>query len=158
MTEHTSSNRTLRAAVSVSEMAKMLSLSRARLYELIHRGIFLPPVYSTANRRPLYTADMQQRNLEVRRSQRGINDEYVMFYERQRPSQVERSPRSTRRRAGRNGRHNGLIHGLRSLGMDATAAQIERAMATCFPEGPEGINESEVLRAVYRHLRRPQSA
>ena len=143
----------MRAAVTVSQMARMLNLSRARFYELIHRGVFLAPVYSTANRRPLYTADMQQRNLDVRRSQRGINDEYVMFYERQSPSRVERSTRSTGRSKGNNGKRTGLIHGLRSLGMEATAEQIDEAMGVCFPDGSEGMNESEVLRVVYRHLR-----
>ena len=157
MTERTSSSQSPRAATSVSQMARMLGLSRARFYELIHRGVFLAPVYSTANRRPLYTAEMQQRNLDVRRTQRGINNEYVMFYERQKPSQVERSTRQTGRRADRNGQHNGLIHGLRSLGMDATGSQIEQAMAACFPDGFEGTNESEVLRTVYRHLRRLQT-
>ena len=81
----------LRAAVSVSQMAKMLRLSRASFYEHVRRGNFLAPIYSLGTRRPIYTAEMQQRNLEVKATQMGANGEYVLFYERQpRGQRVER--------------------------------------------------------------------
>jgi hypothetical protein len=47
-----------KTVVSVSEMAAMVGLSRARFYQL--QGTAFPiPVYDVATRRPVYTEDMQ---------------------------------------------------------------------------------------------------
>lgn len=48
-----------KAAVSVSEMARMMGLSRSRFYQLI--GSALPfPIYDVATRRPIYDQQLQQ--------------------------------------------------------------------------------------------------
>ena len=146
----TSNIRNLKAAASVSQMAKMVGLSRARFYNLVSQGVFLPPVHSPSTKRPFYTADMQQRNLEVRQTQRGINGDYILFYDKQ-PPQSRRQQRQQQRQNGR--QHDDLLCQLRSLGVEATAAQVEQALATCFPEGTSNADEGEVLRAVNRRLR-----
>lgn len=140
-----------RAAVSVSVMAKMLSLSRARFYDLVQRGVFLSPVYSLANRRPLYTSDMQAENLAARQTGIGCNDEYVLFYERL-PVTVA-TTKSARRPVGEE--RNGLVEGLKSLGMSVVStAQVEEALAASYPNGAVNVDETVVLRVVYRYLRR----
>src|SRR5687767_10647842 len=96
MPSRTNLQSALRAAVSVSQMAKMLGISRASFYEHVRRGSFLAPIYSLGTRRPVYTAEMQQRNLEVKATQMGANGEYVLFYERQPRERVERSTRTAR--------------------------------------------------------------
>ena len=139
--------RRLKAAVSVSEMAKLCTLSRARFYDLVQRGVFLTPIYSIATRRPFYTDTMAERNLAARQSGIGCNDEYVLFYEKK---PVSSSPQ---RRSSQ--RHDGLIEGLKSFGLaTVTASLVVAAITICFPSGTEGTDESEVLRAVFRHLRR----
>ena len=50
----------LRAAISVSQMARMLQLSRAAFYVHVKQGHFLAPIYSTGTRRPIYTEQMQR--------------------------------------------------------------------------------------------------
>ena len=62
--------------------------------------------------------------------------------------------RTTRRRACP---HAGFVDGLKSLGIDATATQVEQALSACFPEGTAGHDDTEVLRTIYRHLRRSTS-
>jgi hypothetical protein len=142
------SNSRLKAAVSVSEMAKLLSLSRASLYAYIKRNVFLAPVYSVVNRRPLYTAEMQAENLAVRQTGVGVNGEYVLFYEkRNAPAAAKALPRK--------GQHDGLIASLKALGLDKiTPAQIEEAIAANFPNGIADVDEAVVLRVLNRHLRR----
>jgi hypothetical protein len=149
----------LRAAVSVTQMAKMIGLSRAAFYEHVRRGHFVAPLYQPGDaRRPIYTAEMQRQNLEVRATQLGINGEYVLFYERQPREQAERPTR--RNRSAPTGSVPGDLRGrLEGLGLSGlTEAQLEQAYAACFPHGASGVVDGEVLRVVYRHLRRSDRA
>lgn len=146
----------LRAAVSVTQMARMLGLSRSRFYDLVVKGIFLPPVYSVATRQPFFLREMQETNLRVKAEQQGaLTGEFVLFHERRRPPQVERQGRARRR----NEQASGLVQALRSLGLEnVDAAAVERAMRTCYPDGTDGQEHAAVLRTVFRHLRRPGGA
>jgi len=142
----------LRAAVSVSQMARMLSLSRGRFYELVAKGVFLPPVYVTGTKRPYFTREMQEANLKVRQDQIGINGQFVLFQERRPVPQAEASARSPRRREARAA---GFVQGLKSLGIEnVDAAAVEQALAACYPQGTDGQDDTTVLRTVFRHLRR----
>ena len=48
-----------------------------------------------------------------------------------------------------------LVDGLNALGLTtATAAQVERTTRELFPQGTTGIDQGEVLRAVFLHLKR----
>ena len=142
----------LRAAVSVTQMAKMVGMSRAAFYSHIERGTFLAPIYSTSNRRPIYTRDMQAKNLEAKASQMGVNGEYVLFYDR-RPRETVGSP--TRRTRGAGEATGAFRLRLEGLGLTRlTDAQVEAALSACFPQGTADVPESEVLRVIYRHLRR----
>jgi predicted DNA-binding transcriptional regulator AlpA len=142
----------VRAAVSVSQMAKMLGLSRSRFYELMTKGVFLTPIYSIATKRAFFPREMQERNLQVRVEQLGINGEFVLFQERRPAPQVEQSARSPRRR---DGRAAALVQGLKSLGIEtADAAVVDRALAACYPQGTNGTDETTILRTVFRYLRR----
>src|ERR1043166_9731973 len=71
-----------KAVVTVSEMARMVGLSRARFYQLQKAGVFPAPAYQAG--RPVYTEEQQQVCLEVRRKHRGVNGEPVLFYARRR--------------------------------------------------------------------------
>jgi hypothetical protein len=146
----------LRAAVSVTQMAKMVGLSRASFYAHVAQGHFLKPLYPNGGRRPVYTADMQRQNLEVRATQKGVNGEFVIFYERQQPRESVQRP--GRRGTATHGSPPGdLRRRLEGLGLaDLTDAQVEQALAACFPLGASSVAEGEVLRAVYRHLRRSE--
>ena len=66
--------------VNMSKMAKLLQLSRARLYQLIDEGVLLKPVYLISNRLPVYTREMCMCNLQVKNNNVGINGKIIMFY------------------------------------------------------------------------------
>ena len=149
MTVNSSQPKRLKCVVSVSEMARMVGLSRARFYDLVRRGVFHHPVYSLANRRPLYLADQQEANLTARETGIGVNGEYVLFYER-RPQQSDAGPHQAE--------HPRLAESLKSLGVQPSAAQLQAALKACFPQGTGEVGESEVLRAVFRHLKRKGAA
>ena len=69
-----------KAIVTVSEMARMCGLSRARFYQLQKAGVFPAPTYQEG--RPVYTEEQQLVCLEVRKKNRGVNNKPVLFYAR----------------------------------------------------------------------------
>ena len=84
-------------AISVTEMARMVGLSRQRFYQLVVSGTFPPPVYDVATRRPFYSADLQAVCLEVRKRNCGVNGRPVLFYPRRREIEVG-TPRRARKK------------------------------------------------------------
>jgi len=149
----------LRAYVSLSVLAEeILGLSRARVYELIERGALPMPIYDLRTRRPIFNEDQQRQALTVRQTGVGIDGCPVIFYRRRPTVSVSASP-STRQRRSSSGRYADLVANLRGLGVsEATEQTVSNAIAECFPQGTNGQAESDVLRVLFRHLRRRESA
>ena len=155
----------MRAFVSLSELAEdVLCLSRARLYELIQRGAMPQPIYCIRTRRPMFGAELQRQALAVRQTGVGIDGSAVIFYRRDTLT-TGTAPPSTPVRARRRtsaptpNRFVDLVSSLQSLGVShADQSSVSAAVAECFPNGIEGQQEADVLRAVFRHLRRRESA
>jgi hypothetical protein len=150
---------TTKVVVTVSEMARMVSLGRARFYQLVNAGVFPQPLYNVSNRRPIYDENLQKICLEVRRRNLGINGIPVLFYSRGHLQLTKaRTPRSPKPKSKASKPHAELIGGLAALGLIATATQVEAAMAATYPIGVEGLDQGEVLRSVFLHLRRQNPA
>ncbi len=154
-----------RAFVSLSELAEdVLGLSRARLYELIERGAMPQPIYCLRSRRPLFDADLQRMALAVRQTGVGIDGSAVIFYRRETRPQTTApasTPARARRRASvqQSNRHAELVSSLQALGVaQADEHSVASAVAECFPNGLDGQQDAGVLRALFRHLRRRESA
>jgi hypothetical protein len=146
-----------RRIVTVAEMARMVGLSRQRFYQLI--GTAFPfPLHDVITRRPFYTEEQQQVCLEVRRRNCGIDGKPVMFYASRLPSSPRRA-KPEKPKLGVKGKDvAALVDGLNALGLTtATAAQVERTTKELFPQGTNGMDQGEVLRAVFLHLKRKNS-
>lgn len=141
------------AVVTVSEMARMVRLSRARFYQLVRAGAFPAPVYQKG--RPVYTEEQQQVCLEVRRRNRGVNGEPVLFYPRRQPTGSGKPKKRPSDPAPKGKDIQALLDGLNALGLTtATAAQVEAVTKEMYPNGTAGLDQGEVLRAVFLELRR----
>ena len=152
-----------RAFVSLSELAEdILQLSRARLYELIERGAMPMPVYDLRSRRPVFTSEQQQQALLVRKTGVGIDGSAVIFYRRnQQVSQPPATPSRPRQRAlaPQARQYAQLVSSLQALGVSQANEQtVSAAVSECFPNGLDGQDEADVLRVLFRHLRRRESA
>jgi len=143
--------------VSVSEMARQCGLSRSRFYQLV--GTAFPfPVYDITSHRPCYTEELQQVCLDVRRHNCGIDGKAVMFYCRRGADAL--TPKRSRKlkAAGCDGKHANLLDGLRSLGLTTvTALQVASVIKELYPSGTMGVEQGEVLRAVFLHIKRQNS-
>jgi hypothetical protein len=145
-----------KAVVSVSEMARMVGLSRARFYQLIRAGSFPQPDREPATGRPCYFEEGQRRCLEVRRRNLGIDGRPVLFYARRRDIKGQRQKRP--KLEAQRGDVAALVDGLNALGLTtATAAQVERVVGELYPQGTEGLDRGEVLKAVFLEIRRRTS-
>ena len=145
----------IRPVVSVAGMARLVGLSRQRFHQLMREGVFPPPVYDTANRRPHYTEELQQVCLSVKEKNFGINGRVVLFYARRPGFVLEKT--HVRRSASptRTPKHNGLIAGLKGLGLvTITEQQIEVALKELYPNGTAGVEEAELLRTIFVRLMR----
>jgi hypothetical protein len=142
-----------KAAVSISEMARMVGLSRQRFGQLVKAGVFPEPLYDLTTKRPFYDQMMQHSCLEVRRRNCGINGKVVMFYARRSPaSPVAKATKS--KKAAQPERYGDILDGLKALGLvTAKSAHVVEAVAELFPGGIEDVDAGEVIRAVFMHLR-----
>ena len=147
-----------KAVVTVSEMARMVGLSRARFYQL--QGTAFPlPVYDIVTRRPIYTEEQQRVCLEVRRRNCGIDGRPVLFYAR-RPG-TPSTPRTPKRATAspKQPPHAGLIDALKALGLSSvTPAQVAAALSELFPSGTTGVEQGEIVRAIFLNMKRRHNA
>jgi len=146
-----------KVAVSVSEMARMIGLSRSRFYQLI--GSALPfPVYDVTTRRPIYDQQLQQMCLEVRQRNCGIDGKPVLFYAIRnglapagRPGVKKNPPKS--------GEYANVVDALKALGLaSVTSGQVAEVAKELFPAGTSNHDQAEIVRAVFIHLKRQNSA
>jgi hypothetical protein len=145
-----------KSVVTVSEMAQMVGLSRARFYQLVKAGVFPPPVYSLSNRRPIYVEGLQEVCLEVRRRNCGINGQPVLFYARgHRPMGQAKPTSKAKPKTTTKSQYGDVLDGLRALGLTAvTSDQVAAAVKQLFPGGLDGVDRAQAIRAVFLHLKR----
>jgi len=154
--------------VSVSEMARMLGFSRTRIYQLIHDGVLPKPTKTAEGSRPFFTREQQEQCIEVRRTNRGVNGQAILFYSMRvtstsPPTTPTRQPRRRSaperpRRSTEDSTITDLRCGLRQLGLtDATEQSIRAALADLYPDGHAGVDSSELLRSIFVHLNRQDS-
>ena len=150
-----------KSVVTVSEMARMVGLSRSRFYQRIGAA-FPHPVYDVETRRPRFTADQQVVCLDVRRRNCGIDGTPVMFYSQRpmptlsqtRPKKPQTKPASPKS----DDRLSEGTEGVRALGLaSVTDRQVSQAVRHLFPGGIANVDSGEVVRAVFVRLMRQNS-
>jgi len=144
-----------KTVVSFREMAELLRLSRSRLYQLIDQGVFEPPIFDVRTKRPFFPEEVQRRNLLCRQTNTTANGGFYCFNRIRVPeTQPNPAPRSSRRTSSTPEVHAELLAELNALGVTSTAQQVTEAVRQLYPAGTQSVDGSEVLRAVYRSLRR----
>jgi hypothetical protein len=157
MTElrHMSDKNEGKAAVSVTEMARMVGLSRQRFHQLVKAGVFPPPLYDEETGRPYFDAELQTSCLEVRRRNCGVNGRPVLFYSRGLRSTLPSKPAKRKPVQRDEAKHADLIDGLKGLGLTTvTAAQVDAVLVELYPGGTTGLSPADLLRAVFLRLQR----
>ena len=148
----------MKSVVSVAEMARQLSLSRSRLYQLIQEGIFPSPLYDVQTRRPFFNEEMQAVCMEVRRRNCGINGKPILFYCPRHPLGTQpKTIKKSKTEPKPKNQYADLIDGLRSLGLDVSAATVGPIVDELFPSGIQNLDSGEVIRSVFLRIKRQNS-
>ncbi|QDT59427.1 hypothetical protein SV7mr_19340 [Stieleria bergensis] len=160
MTTSTQSAKQMKAVVSLAEMCRMLGMSRSHFYWHLKRSNFHQPLKLASNGRPYFTAEMAQQNMDVKETGINVQGDFVIFYERRPESEKRQVESKTRPRkpTPQPTPDSPLAAGLQSLGMTVNSDQIESALIACFPNGTDEEDEANVLRTVFRHLKRAEIA
>lgn len=146
-----------KSAVSVTEMARMVGLSRARFYQLVKKGTFPPADEDSATKRPCYLEEKQRQILEARRRNCGVDGKPILFYSRRRDlGQKKAMPQPPKQ--SKNNQYADIIDGLAALNVDATASQVEPIIKELFPQGIAGVDQGELIKAVFLWIRRQNSS
>lgn len=137
-----------KAAITVSRQCSLLGMSRSQFYWHVKRGTFHAPL-RLSNGRPYFNASQVEDNLKARELGIGVNGEYVLFYER-----TDEAPKPRETTAPKTD-HTELIDSLQALGLTSlTTKQVAEAVAACYPKGTCNVDENDILRTVFRHLKR----
>jgi hypothetical protein len=88
-----------------------------RFYQLVERGIFPKPVYCVRTKRLLYTQDLQQRCLEIRKTGIGDNDQPMVFY-------TPRKEKTTKSRKW----YEEIVEAVKQVGMTVTDKDVKDAL------------------------------
>lgn len=149
-----------KSAVSVTEMARMVGLSRARFYQLVKKGTFPVADQDTVSNRPCYLEEKQRQILESRRRNCGCDGKPILFYSRRTDAGQKRTTtRPTIEKVKEVvKKYTDLIDGLAALNVTASIAQVEPLLKELFPTGTDGLDSGEVIRAVFLRIRRQDSA
>jgi hypothetical protein len=151
----------VKLVVSVTEMARLVGLSRARFYQCVKAGTFPPADTDPLTKRPFYGEEKQRQCLEVRRRNCGIDGRPVLFYSRRRDFGVKKSKPPATTPKVKVGEYADLIAMLAQVKVQATASQVEAAVREKFPSGTIGKDIAVVFKAILPVIRgqdRPDSA
>ena len=139
-----------KSIVSITDMAKLIGLSRQRFGQLVREGVFPPPDHDERSGRPFYDSIKQQQCLLVRQTNTGINGQPILFYAKRMDTGAKRSkskppePKTSTL----------ISESLAQLGVMVTMRDIEAATASVFPGGTTSIAQETVLKSLFLHFRR----
>jgi hypothetical protein len=141
----------LKSICSAAAMAKKLSLSRSRFYDLLDKGIFPKAVNCPDTDHKFYTLELQQQCFEVKQTGIGVNGQPVLFY-------LPRKHRTGREKldedAGLDCFSMKLFGLLKNMGANLGRTQLRAILKTMYPDGvPEWPVNQEDLKKILNYSR-----
>ena len=144
-----------RDAVSVAEMARLISLSRSRLYELL--GTTFPHPKRDDQGRPYFDKEQQAQIIEARRKNVGLDGKPILFRASSPRSSVPvKKPVATS--------HVpkelvvDVLGSVRALGLEhINKKEVEQCISRLFPDGKIPDDRGDVVRRVFLSLNRQLS-
>jgi hypothetical protein len=143
-------NEIRKSIISITDMAKLVGLSRQRFNQLVREGIFPAADHALESGRPFYSSEKQQQCLLVRQTNTGINGKPILFYAKRRDTGTKRAPSQAKPHRA----DTTIIQQLAELGVIATMKDVETATAGLFPGGTSSVAPEAVLKSLFLHFRR----
>ena len=140
----------LKAACSVTEMTKILCLSRARFYQLQKGGFFPMPLYCIRTRKPYFDKNLQKKCLQVRQTGIGFNNHPILFNAPRQTQPTNKKPKVDKKLAD-------LADALKKTGIEISHTQLQQAIQTLYPNGLSQIDEGVVIRDLFKYFKQGES-
>jgi hypothetical protein len=134
--------------VSMTEISKMLQLSRARFYQLLDQGFFPKPLYDERSKRPYYDLTLQKKILEARQSGIGVDGSFMLFYSPRKKETV-----SNIRKQKIDPVVKEFVETLQEMGLQTTVKQVQQGLTEIYPDGAGDQDQGVVIRELFRYLK-----
>lgn len=134
-------------AVSVSEMAQNLNLSRQRLNQLIRQGRMPGPDKDANSNRPFFTLEKQKVCLEIRNTGCGLDGNPILFYASRK---TKKSQPAIAKNS--NAKAHPMADYLVALGLNPTFDELDQTLGQLYPNGYETQPVEEVVSRVFAEL------
>ena len=129
-----------KAVFPVSEVAKEVSLSRARFWQLYKIGVFPEPLRSDSNCR-FYSEELRQKCIEIRKTGIGFNDQLTVFYNSRKDKFKDQL------------NYERLTDALRQMDQNVTLDTVKKGVEVMYPNGlPPEYDEGCVIRDLHRYF------
>ena len=138
----------MKAVVSVTEISKMLQLSRARFYQLLQSGFFPKPLYDDRSKRPYYNLELQQKCLDCRSSGIGADGSFMLFYSARKKENV---PGLRKKKVDPVVKEFAEI--LESMGLETAFNEVQKALSVLYPDGTKDLEQGAIIRELFRYLK-----
>ncbi len=135
--------------VSMTEIAQMVQLSRARFYQLLQSGFFPKPLHDERSKRPYYDLELQQKCLECRQSGIGVDGSFMLFYS---PRQKETVSHLKKKKMV-DPQVKELADTLQTMGLEVSYQQVQQALSGLYPDGTNGEEQGVIIRELFRYLK-----
>jgi hypothetical protein len=137
--------------INPAGMARMLGMSRARLYQLLKDGTFPSPCRDTDGR-AFFDREQQAQILTAYRMNTGVNGKSVFFRPKAVRRMPSRKPPPRPETSSADAYRNGLLAALRAMGLShLTKRRLDSAIRTLYPAGL--LEDRPLLvRSLFLHL------
>lgn len=146
-------NQSIKAAVSVSEMAELCEVSRSRWYELVDAGVFPAPVVILPIKRPVYDRTLIEKCLEIKQSGISLGGWPVVWNRKRKKSSLTKA--KTKQPANEKATDpliEPIFDAVKALGLTTTMQAVTDAVAAIYPTGIEGQDQGDLIRKTFLYL------
>ena len=146
-------NQSIKAAVSVSEMAELCEVSRSRWYELVDAGVFPAPVVILPIKRPVYDRTLIQKCLEIKESGISLGGWPVVWNRKRKKSSLTKQ-KATPPVKGQTADPliEPIFDAVKALGLTTTMQAVTDAVAAYYPTGIADQGQGDVIRKTFLYL------
>ena len=143
----------VKAAVTVSEMAELCEISRSRWYELVDAGVFPAPVVLLPIKRPVYDRTLIEKCLQIKKTGIGLSGSPVVFNRKRKwtwPTKQKAKPAVKEKPLDPT--LDPILDAVKALGLTTTLQAVSDAVAALYPTGIAGQDQGDVIRKTFLFL------
>ena len=118
-------------------------------------GVFPEPQVDATTGRLFYSDDQFQVCSDLRRRNVGMNGKVVLFYSPRPMTNATRPSKKKHAISKPSSEHSFIIESLKVLGLvRVDEVQVQRTIKATFPQGIHGLDQGEVVRAIFLAIKR----